>query len=137
MTETEKMVEQPEPKGSKPSESDKIWNEVADLPIAMYSLPNQRVRDHVKRLAGFPNAVLLTLNAPAVLPSLEATLNGQTVVHEERAETPHGDSVRTSYPKYVLEEAEGYVIVKRNNPPPERDELKLRPEYFIADSDEK
>ena len=116
-------------------DSDLIWAEISNLPIAIFSLPNQYVKDHVKRLSGFPNAVLLTLNSAAVLPALESSLATQQVVREEKQNTPHGDKIRVSYPKFELEQAEGYVIVKRNVPAPEKDELQLRPEYFISGED--
>ncbi len=118
-----------------PADSDLIWAEISKLPMAMWSLPNQSIKDHVKRLAGFPSAVLLTLNSPAALPALEASLDTQQVIREETKNTPHGDKIRVSYPKFELEQAEGYVIVKRSVPAPEKDELKLRPEYFISGED--
>lgn len=117
------------------ADADLMWREIADLPIAMFSLPNQHVKDHVKRLAGLPDAVLLTLNSPAALPALETSLDTQKVIREETKHTPHGDKIRVSYPKFELEQAEGYVIIKRNVPAPEKDELKLRPEYYISGED--
>lgn len=118
------------------TESDRIWDEISELPIAMFSLPNQRVKHHVKRLKGFPDAVLLTLNSPAALPALEASLDTQQVLRTETANTPHGDEMTVSHPKFLLEEADNYVIVKRNKPAPDREELQVMGEHFISEPTE-
>lgn len=129
------MTESQEKVLKKELDSDKIWKEIAELPMAIFSLPNQRVKDHVKRLAGFNDTVLLTLNSAAVLPSLESALMARQGVYETTANTPHGDKIKQSYPLYVMEQAEGYVMIKRNSPPPERDELQPLGKFFISSSE--
>lgn len=76
--------------------SDEIWNEIKDLPIEMYALPNQLVREHVKRFKADPNAVFLKLSSSAVIASLEDTL------------------ARVRGRQYTLERADGgYVVIRR------------------------
>jgi hypothetical protein len=74
--------------------SDKIWAEIQNLPIEMFALPGQVVRQHTQRFLASPDAVYLKLQSPAVVVSLEATL--------------------ASFGKrYAMEVAEGgYVVVK-------------------------
>ncbi|MAE86136.1 MAG: hypothetical protein CMB80_25590 [Flammeovirgaceae bacterium] len=119
--------------------ADQLWNEIKDLPIEMFSLPNQRVLNHVTRKGGTPDSVVLSLNSPAVLPSLEATLNAQKQYRDKvsRAMKAEGENVTDTYPKYEMEEAEGYVVVRRHVPATDRPELQDRPAYFIADKEEK
>jgi hypothetical protein len=79
------------------TESDRIWEEIQNLPIAMFALPGQVVQQHVKRFLASPDAVYLKLNSPAVIASLEVAL---------------ADS-RTNK-KYAVEQADGgYIVVKR------------------------
>jgi hypothetical protein len=115
----------------KVSEADIIWAEIRNLPIDMYSLPNQRVEDHVVRKVGIPDACLLTLRSQAVLPSLEATL----AVREQTTmvRTAEGDPVSKTHPKYVLEEAEGYVLVRRHVPVEKRPELQPLGPHVVLD----
>ncbi len=83
------------------TDSDKIWEEVQNLPIAMFALPAQSVKQHVQRIKVSQDALYLRLNSPAVVASLEEAL---------------ADS-RTDN-RYSVELAEGgYVIVKRAAPP--------------------
>lgn len=114
-------------------ESDALWAEIQNLPIDMWGLPNQRVRDHAEKLTGTGNQLFLKLGAPAVLPALETALGVQKqFVVEDKYERHHqGEDVEVSYPKYTLEEAEGYVIVTRFVPPTVQKEL--RPDFFISE----
>lgn len=70
---------------TKQFESDVIWAEIKDLPINMFSLPNQKVSDHVKKLKVPGDELLLTLNVSSVLPALE------TVIAEKGLEVEQGD----------------------------------------------
>lgn len=56
------------------TESDKIWNEIKGLELGVYSLPDQLVEHHVKRMKITNDAVHLTLKSTAVLPALEEVL---------------------------------------------------------------
>lgn len=120
--------------------ADQLWNEIKDLEIEMFSLPNQRVCDHVVRKGGTPDSVVLGLNSPAVLPSLEATLQRQKQYRKKvsRAMKAEGENVTDTFPKYEMEEADaGYVVVRRHVPAPDKPELQDLPVYFIADKEEK
>ena len=77
------------------NESDKIWSEIKDLPIEMFSLPDQMVKQHVQRMRVSTNEVYLKLKSTAVIASLE---NSLAMVRGR---------------KYVVEVSEGYVLVKR------------------------
>lgn len=123
------------------AKSDTLWNEIENLPIEMFSLPNQRVGMHVERLAGTNDEVYLRLKSPAALPGLEATLLAQRVVRtEKRHDRPHAEPevVQVSYPKYDMQENEGgYIVVTRHVPPPDRDELqKVTGEFFVSGKEE-
>ena len=56
----------------------KLWEKIGSLPIDLFALPNQTVKDHVKREEKFdkvyPDALYLELKTAAVLPALEETL---------------------------------------------------------------
>jgi hypothetical protein len=72
MTKTEKetAVEQ--------SNAAKLWDQIKDLPIDIFSLPNQTIKDHAKREDGmdsiFPNDVYITLRSAAAYPAIEDAL---------------------------------------------------------------
>lgn len=59
---------------NKQAESDLMWNEIKDLPIDMFSLPNQKVSDHVNKLNIPGDQLLLTLNVSSALPALETAI---------------------------------------------------------------
>ena len=77
------------------SEADLIWKEIQDLPIDMFALPGQKVSQYVKKLEVPGDQLLVKITASSVLPSLESALA----------------SVKAR--RYVVELAEGYVIIKR------------------------
>lgn len=114
------------------TEADKLWAEISKLPIDMWGLPNQRIKNHVEKLAGTDEGLFLKLNSPAGLPALEAALAAQQqFVTEDKYDRHHqGEDVDVSYPKYELEQADNYVIVKRHIPPTVRKELQA--EVFIS-----
>jgi len=120
------------------SEADVLWDEIKGLPIEMFSLPNQRVLNHVVRKGGTEDSVVLSLNSPAALPALETTLNAQKQYRDKvsYAMKAEGENITEAYPKYKMEEAEGgYIIVRRFVPETDRPELQDRPEYFISDKE--
>ena len=114
----------------KVSEGEVLWNEIRGLPIDMFALPNQCVEDHLIRVAGagvgVGDALYLRTKSPAALPALEAVLKGQVQFRKEPGAS--GDPVNVSYPKYTLEEADDYLIIKRFMPLSERSELQPVPE---------
>jgi len=81
------------------SESEQIWNEIKDLPISMFALPNQTVKQHIVGvpLPGRKDLVVKMLST-AALPSLEESLANRSY---------------TKGRKYEVEVAEGYAIVRR------------------------
>ncbi len=60
---------------AKQTEADVIWSEIKDLPIDMFSLPNQKVAGYVKKINVPGNQLLITLNVSSVLPALEAAID--------------------------------------------------------------
>jgi len=56
----------------------KLWDKIKDLPMDIFALPNQTIKDHAKHEEGmddvFPNAVFLTLRSAAAYPALEEAL---------------------------------------------------------------
>jgi len=105
------------------NDADLMWEELRNLPIEMFALPNQRVEDYLMRVAGIPNELYLKPNSPAALPSFETLLNGQTIIRVER--TAEGDPINVSYPKYEMEETDLYIVVRRFVPPAEKPEYQL------------
>lgn len=66
-----------EEKEVKKFESDKIWEEIKDLPIEMFSLPNQKVSDYVTKVKLPGKHLTVTLKVSSVLTSLEYTLGSK------------------------------------------------------------
>lgn len=54
-----------------------IWNEIKDREILMFSLPDQRVHQHVLPIKVEPSKLYLRTASPAVLPSLETALGAK------------------------------------------------------------
>lgn len=70
-----------------------IWDEIRNLPINMYSIPNQKISMHVTPLKGAPNdSLYLKLKSSAVIVGLEAALDPR---------------------KYTIEQVDKYTIIKR------------------------
>lgn len=68
---------------AKKDEAEVIWTEIKDLPIDMYSIPNQTIKDHVKKLKVPGDQLLITLNSTAVLPALETAIQGRGFEFEQ------------------------------------------------------
>jgi hypothetical protein len=55
-----------------------LWDQIKDLPIDIFALPNQTVKDHARREEGmdkiFPDDVYLILRSAAAFPALEEAL---------------------------------------------------------------
>ena len=95
----------------KQTEADLIWNEIKDMSIDIYSLPNQKVEDHVKKLKIPGDQLLLTLNSSAVLPALETTI------------TRRG---------FEIEQGEKFTIVRRVEKPVDLSSLVEEPVLSAA-----
>lgn len=73
------------------SEAEKMWNEIKNLTIQMFGLPEQFVFQHVTFVPVEPNTLYVTVRSSATLPSLEAAIA----------------------PAFVVELADKFVIIKR------------------------
>lgn len=90
------------------TESDKIWEEIKNLPIAMFSLPDQLVKHHVQRVKGHPTEVFLKLKSSGVIANLEFAL------------------AQVRGKSYSVEVTDLYTVVRRNFVVPE----STKPEPF-------
>lgn len=93
------------------SESEQIWDEIKDIPISMFALPNQSVKQHVVQIPVPGKELLVKLISTAALPALEEAL------------------VNRFGKKYEVDVAEGYVIVRRFSS--REDEIKTALANFI------
>ncbi len=59
---------------AKPTKSDLMWDAIKNLPINMFSLPNQKVSDHVERVKVSNDQVHLRLKSSSVVAQLEKVL---------------------------------------------------------------
>jgi len=101
------MKEKEVEKAKVPTASDKIWEEIKNLPIAMFALPNQTIQNHVVRVEVEPSSLYLRGKSPAVIAGLDEALNTSF----DRA----GNTTKTN--GFSVEQAEGgFIIVKRNIP---------------------
>jgi hypothetical protein len=75
-------VEQDKPVDKKPTktQADKIWDQIKEVRIAMYSLPNQKVEDFCEPIKIEPTKLYLQSKAGALLPALEEALSGKFIV---------------------------------------------------------
>src|SRR5690348_4936661 len=55
----------------KKAEGELIWEEIKNRSIAVFSLPNQKVADHVRKLQVAGGSLIVKLNSSSVLPALE------------------------------------------------------------------
>lgn len=98
-----KSPEQPEPKQVekvKAPESDLIWEEIKALPLDIFGLSYQSVQDHVKKIELPGNECYISFKVGSVLPSLEDTLSNMKLTRGK---------------KYLIENADKYYYVKRDN----------------------
>ncbi|MDP2683528.1 MAG: hypothetical protein Q8P20_00575 [bacterium] len=100
------MVKKDTKQSQQNDEGDLIWEELRNLPIEMFALPNQRVEDHILRVKGVPGKLYVKARSSAVLPALEILLNGQKAIEKE-------GPTNVSYPKYEMVESEMYIEIKR------------------------
>jgi hypothetical protein len=76
---------------TKTTEAGKIWEEIKSKPLAMFSLPSQKVSDYCQPAKIDKNRCFLVHRAAAVIPSLEAAIGTD----------------------YSIETADKYIIVSR------------------------
>ena len=70
-------------KSENKTDADKIWDEIKDLKIEMFALPNQQVHHYCKPVSIDPSKLFLTTTAGSVLPSLEAVISPKYVVEKQ------------------------------------------------------
>lgn len=58
----------------KNTEADKIWNEIKDMQLPIFGLPNQTVENHLTRVAVIPDKVHAKMKSSAVIVALEERL---------------------------------------------------------------
>jgi len=80
-----------EVKESQKTQATKIWEEIKDLNLDMFSLPELSVEKHCKPVTVEPTKLYLTYTISSVLPALEAAIG----------------------PKYEIEQAQNYIIVSK------------------------
>lgn len=96
------------------SEAEAIWDNISNLPIEMYSLPNQKVRDHISKLGAHGDALIVRPNSPAALPALEAVL--AALEDKLQIQTAEGGYIMISkVPKPLVDEEEDYILFPRPN----------------------
>jgi len=57
--------------------ADKIWEDIKDVKLEMFALPNQFVNSYCKPVPIEPTKLYLTFSASAVLPALELAIQGK------------------------------------------------------------
>lgn len=63
--------------------ADKIWEEIKDLRIEMFALPDQRVEHYCKPVSIDPTKLFLITTAGSVLPALEAVVGPKYTVEKQ------------------------------------------------------
>lgn len=93
------------------TEADKIWEEISNVTLDLFALPNQKVSDHVEFLPVPGTTLYLKPKSSAVLPALETALVNKFVVS-----TNDGNkyiTVKRVEPKVDIDE--DFVIFQRPN----------------------
>lgn len=88
--------------------AEKIWEEIRDLPIDMFALPNQVVNQYCKVVSIEPSKCFVVITASAALPALEAALPNILVP----SNNPKLPDVK---PKFVVERVDKFVTVSYSN----------------------
>lgn len=113
------VVQPPAPPVPVKTEGQLIWEEIKDLPIQMFGLPNQTVELHATPFEVDPHRLFLTIRSSAVLPSLESTLAEYTdkmdMVAKKVADVQH--TVPINHSRFTVELADRFVIVTRTPQP--------------------
>lgn len=95
----------------KKTDSDRMWDEVANLKVDVYGLPNQRVQDHVARMNIPSPKLFLKLKSAAVLPALEEAFGKKFAV-----ELNEGGYVTVSRTEPAVETAVQAELQRLANP---------------------
>jgi len=62
---------------SEMSKADSLWQEISQVKIDMFTLPNQTVEMHVSKVDVEPNALYVQLRAAAAFPALESAIGSR------------------------------------------------------------
>lgn len=73
MTEKKSKVEN-KPEEKKLTEAEKIWNEISNIELEMFSLPEQTVRKYCTPVTVEPSKLYITASVQAVIPALETAI---------------------------------------------------------------
>lgn len=79
------------PEEKKVSEAEKIWGEISEVQLSMFSLPGQTVSGYCKPVVVEPSKLYVTASVQAVVPALEAAIGS----------------------KFDIEVAQKYIIISR------------------------
>ena len=55
--------------------ADRMWSSIKEKKIDIFSLPNQKVKDHCQQVQVVPTELWLKPKSPAVLPALEQSFS--------------------------------------------------------------
>lgn len=96
-------------------ESEKIWDEIRDLPIEMFALPRQFVFQYCDHLPFIvdPNKLYLVIKSSAVLPALETCLNAYSDLTKLQAKELAKRNQFVEVKEYTIELADKFVVVAR------------------------
>jgi len=98
------------------SEAEVIWEELSNLAIEMYSLPDQKVRDHITKLGAHGDSLIVKPNSPAALPALEAVIQQSDLKGKYQISTADGGFIMINRtPKPLVDEEEDYIVFPRPN----------------------
>jgi hypothetical protein len=111
-TETTTTAETTVEKTTKTTEAQAIWNEIKDLSIAMFGLPDQTVEDYCTFIPIESSRLYLMTRSSAALPALETTLQA----HGERAETQAKKTGAINKSQFSVELVDKYIVVARLTP---------------------
>jgi hypothetical protein len=104
----EKKVAKAPEKAPEKTAAEKIWEEIRDLPIDMFALPNQTVSQYCKVVSIEPSKCFVVITASAALPALEAALPNIPVP----GVNPKLPDMK---PKFVVERVDKFVTVSYSN----------------------
>lgn len=98
----------------KGTEAVAIWEEIKDLPISMFGLPDQTVEHHCTFVPIEPSKLYLTTRSSSALPALETTLKE----HGDRATTQVKKTGAINKSQFTIELVDKFIIVARLAPNP-------------------
>jgi len=67
-----------------PTRSDVIWDQIKNVEVEIYALPEQTIGKHVERLEVTDDMVHVRLKSPAILPAMELALRNVKLARGER-----------------------------------------------------